>query len=73
MVLREHVVESAGSTMAARGTMRGLRMLFLKRRVGHDSTALRVASAPVPAVVGIATTGRGVRESCSVTCSWWLA
>ena len=38
-------------------------MLFLKRRVGHDSTALRVASAPVPAVVGIATTGRGARES----------
>jgi len=34
-------------------------MLFLNRRRGQEMTAFRVASAPVPAVVGAATTGRG--------------
>ena len=36
-------------------------MLFLNRRCGQEITALRVASAPVPAVVGTATNGNGHR------------
>ena len=49
----------SGSTSAARGTIIGLRMLFLNRRRGQEITAFRVASAPVPAVVGTATMGSG--------------
>ena len=61
VVARSHPAPRAGSMITARGTMSGLRMLFLNRRRGHEITALRVASAPVPAVVGIATTGSGQR------------
>ena len=46
-----------GSTSATRGSMRGLRRLTLTRCSGEPSTALRVTSAPVPAVVGMAMKG----------------
>ena len=42
-----------------RGTMFGLRKLTFNACSGEVSTAFRVASAPVPAVVGIARKGRG--------------
>ena len=61
VVPRSQPAVSAGSITTARGTMSGLRMLFLNRRRGQEMTALRVASAPVPAVVGTATTGSGRR------------
>ena len=43
--------------MAARGSISGLRRLAFTRCSGEDSTALRVTSEPVPAVVGMATKG----------------
>ena len=43
--------------MARRGSIQGLRRLTLTRCSGEASTALRVTSVPVPAVVGIATNG----------------
>ena len=45
---------SSGSTSATRGSRCSLRMLALNCRSGEPITAFRVASAPVPAVVGIA-------------------
>nr|WP_276602970.1 hypothetical protein [Nannocystis pusilla] len=50
---------SAGSTIAARGSIFGLRRLTLTRCASAASTALRVTSEPVPAVVGTATKGTG--------------
>ena len=50
---------SSGSTTASRGSMSGLRRLALTPCSGERSTALRVASAPAPAVVGTATIGSG--------------
>ena len=41
------------------GSISGLRRLTFTRCSGEASTALRVTSAPVPAVVGTAMTGRG--------------
>ena len=48
---------SSGSTSATRGSINGLRKLTLTPCDGDPSTALRVASAPVPAVVGTAMKG----------------
>jgi hypothetical protein len=48
---------SSGSTIATRGIISGLRRLALTRWAGEVSTALAVTSAPVPAVVGTATSG----------------
>ena len=59
VVARSQETVSCGSTIAARGTIIQLRMLFFNRRRGQEMTALRVASAPVPAVVGTATSGSG--------------
>ena len=59
MVAGSHEAVRSGSTSATLGTIIGLRMLFLNRRRGQEITAFRVASAPVPAVVGTATTGSG--------------
>ena len=56
---RLHDPISFGSRITARGTISGLRKLFLNLRFGHERTALRVASAPVPAVVGTAKKGSG--------------
>ena len=54
---------SAGSTSATRGRRCGLRRLALQRWAGEASTALRVTSAPVPAVVGMAIQGADGRPS----------
>ena len=43
--------------MATSGSMDTLRRLTLTRCAGEASTALRVTSAPVPAVVGMAIMG----------------
>jgi len=48
----------SGSTMATRGSMKAWRRLTLTRSAGDPSTALRVTSLPVPAVVGIVMHGR---------------
>ena len=48
---------SSGSTSARRGSIVGLRRLALMPCSGEASTALRVTSAPVPAVVGMAMQG----------------
>ena len=48
---------SSGSTRAIRGNIDGLRRLTLTAWAGEAITALRVTSAPVPAVVGMATQG----------------
>ena len=48
---------SSGSTTASRGSMDGLRRLAFTRCAGDDSTAFRVTSLPVPAVVGTAMKG----------------
>ena len=45
---------SCGSTSATRGSKKALRKLTLMFCAGTDITALRVTSAPVPAVVGTA-------------------
>ncbi len=45
---------SLGSTSATRGSISGLRRLTFTRCSGEAKTALRVTSAPVPAVVGMA-------------------
>ncbi len=47
----------SGSTNATRGIIVALRRLAFTPCSGDASTALRVTSDPVPAVVGIATTG----------------
>jgi hypothetical protein len=47
----------SASTIAARGSISGLRRLAFTRCSGEASTALRVTSEPVPAVGGIATNG----------------
>ncbi|OPZ14640.1 MAG: hypothetical protein BWZ10_01870 [candidate division BRC1 bacterium ADurb.BinA364] len=52
---------SSGSTMATVGSIPGLRMLALMRCSGEPRTALRVTSAPVPAVVGRAMWGAARR------------
>ncbi len=54
---REYV--SSGSTMARRGSIQALRRLTLTRCWWEASTALRVTSDPVPAVVGMAMKGSG--------------
>src|SRR5438105_434110 len=48
---------SFGSISATRGRRNSLRMLALNFFSGRPMTALRVASAPVPAVVGMAIQG----------------
>ena len=48
---------NTGSTRATCGTMLTLRILALTPCVSEVSTALRVTSDPVPAVVGIASMG----------------
>ena len=61
----------SGSTTAASGTMSGLRRLALTSPA--DSTALRVTSEPVPAVVGTATHGSGRAAKgrpCPTTSRW---
>ena len=50
---------SSGSTTASRGNMEALRRLAFTRCSGEPSTALRVTSEPVPAVVGTAMNGAG--------------
>ena len=45
--------------MASAGSIRASRRLTLRRASGTPITALRVTSAPVPAVVGMATKGNG--------------
>jgi hypothetical protein len=60
---------SSGSTNTNRGSSRSLRMLRLARCSGEEITPLRVASDPVPAVVGTATIGSTSR----VTSSLWGA
>jgi hypothetical protein len=54
---------SSGSTIASRASMRGLRRLTLMPSPGDASTALRVTSDPVPAVVGTAMKGTDVAAS----------
>ena len=54
---------SAGSISARRGSIRASRSDTLRRCAGTSTTALRVASAPAPAVVGMATKGRGAAGS----------
>ena len=54
---------SSGSTSATRGSIAALRRLTFTRAAGTASTALRVASAPVPAVVGTAMNGSGTSVS----------
>ena len=64
---------SAGSTIARRGSIRASRRLTLRRCSGTPITALRVTSAPVPAVVGMATKGKGGWSSgrpCPTTSRW---
>ena len=51
--------------MATRGSMDALRKLALTRCSVLASTALRVTSEPVPAVVGMAITGS---DACSSGC-----
>ena len=53
----------SGSTTAKAGNIRALRMLTLTLCSGTPRTAFRVTSAPVPAVVGIATCGAQSRAS----------
>ena len=48
---------SSGSTIATVGSIDGLRRLTFTRASSTMSTALRVTSAPVPAVVGMAIVG----------------
>ncbi len=48
---------SSGSTTASRGRRCGLRRLAFTPWAGERITALRVASAPLPAVVGTAMQG----------------
>ena len=48
---------SSGSTIATHGIMNGLRRLTLTSWEAALRTALRVTSAPVPAVVGTAMKG----------------
>ena len=50
---------NSGSTRAIRGIKRSSRRLFLKGGSYDEITAFFVASAPVPAVVGMANTGKG--------------
>ncbi len=52
---------NSGSTSATLGSIKGLRKLTLSRCPGEVRTELRVTSAPVPAVVGIASIGAGGR------------
>ena len=52
-----------GRPRARRGSISGLRRLTLTRCSGEASTALRVTSAPVPAVVGTAMNGAEGRSS----------
>ena len=49
----------SGSIMARRANISGLRILAFTLCAGKPSTALRVTSAPVPAVVGMAMNGNG--------------
>ncbi len=53
----------SGSTAATQGSISGLRKLAFTRASGTVSTALRVTSEPVPAVVGAAKNGSGGRSS----------
>ncbi len=59
----ERPTASRGSTSTARGSRWTLRMLALIFRSGQASTALRVTSEPVPAVVGSAIIGTAGRAS----------
>ena len=52
---------------ANRGSIKGLRRLTLKRCSGDASTAFRVTSAPVPAVVGMAITGTAAASAANGT------
>ena len=52
---------SSGSTTACLGIISGCRRLAFTPCSGTDSTAFAVTSAPVPAVVGTATSGNGAR------------
>ena len=54
---------SSGSTTARRGSIPAERRLALTRCSGLASTALRVTSLPVPAVVGMAMQGAAGAES----------
>src|SRR5690606_12580966 len=57
VTLLGHATVSAGSTMAALASHAQLRMLFLTLVSSLISTELGVASAPAPAVVGMAIQG----------------
>ncbi len=50
---------SSGSIRTSLGTIRSDRRLFFEAGSSHEMTAFFVASLPVPAVVGTATTGSG--------------
>ena len=52
---------SSGSTSATRASIEGCRMLTLTPCSGELTTPFMVTSEPVPAVVGTAMNGSGVR------------
>ena len=63
VMLRGALSVSAGSTIARSGSIRSSRRLTFRCRSGTLITAFLVTSAPVPAVVGIATNGSGLASS----------
>ena len=62
VISRGRLSVNSGSTSTTFGTIKSDRKLFLNGGSNDEMTAFLVASVPVPAVVGIASKGRGGRS-----------